>query len=196
MLMLYCGQSRRIFMIGSLPLDIRIRSIRHLKHAPSAVDPTGRFAAVESCCTTAMACMRTLSYGMHVARSQPHCRPIHRGVMQAVRPRARRATIKRARSTRLDTASTRSANRAATTPLCSRRQRGTLGVANRPPTTTPATARKLCCCWGWCWPRWPPPPRRARAAVAGAAAASRRFQSRGPDATGSTSHRRASATAR
>ena len=30
------------------------------------VDPTGRFAAVESCCTTAMACMRTLSYGMHV----------------------------------------------------------------------------------------------------------------------------------
>ena len=30
------------------------------------VDPTGRFAAVESCCTTAVACMRTLSYGMHM----------------------------------------------------------------------------------------------------------------------------------
>ena len=30
-----------------------------------AVDPKGRFAAVESCCTTAMACMRTLSYGRH-----------------------------------------------------------------------------------------------------------------------------------
>ena len=38
--------------------------------ARTPVDPTGRFAAVESCCTTAMACMRTLSYGMHVKSTE------------------------------------------------------------------------------------------------------------------------------